>query len=149
VSKFKSNLEAQKMPPDPPEVDAGRAPDAAKSGGKVRLLSLDDVDGRTVAYRRCVDLIACVERDLGGHNRLSEAQRQLVRHAALTATMLEDLGSRWLAGQPIDPTTFSTLVNAARRGFEAIGLQRVSREIVPTVDRYVASLVGEGKAAPP
>ena len=64
-------------------------------------------------------------------------------------TWLEDLGSRWLAGQPIDPTTFSTLVNAARRGFEAIGLQRVSREIVPTVDRYVASLVGEGKAGPP
>lgn len=133
------------MPPDTPEVNAGRAPDAAKSGGKARLLSLEDVDGRTVAYRRCVDLIACVERDLGGHNRLSEAQRQLVRHAALTATMLEDLGSRWLAGQPIDPTTFSTLVNAARRGFEAVGLQRVPREVVPTVDRYLA---GEGKAAP-
>jgi hypothetical protein len=63
--------------------------------------------------------------------------------------MLEDLGSRWLAGQPIDPTTFSTLVNAARRGFEAIGLQRVPREVAPTVDRYVASLVGEGKAGNP
>jgi hypothetical protein len=59
------------------------------------------------------------------------------QHAALTATMLEDLGSRWLAGQPIDPTTFSTLVNAARRGFEAIGLKRIPREI-DTLSNYLA-----------
>jgi hypothetical protein len=125
------------MPPDMPEVNAEKAPDAAKPAGKVRLLSLDDVDGRTVAYRRCVDLISHIERDLGGVRQLSTAQQQLVRHAALTATMLEDLGSRWLAGQPIDPTTFSTLVNAARRGFEAIGLKRIPREI-DTLSNYLA-----------
>jgi hypothetical protein len=137
------------MLPDAADKNAGSAPEAPKSGGKVRLLSLDDVDGRTVAYRRCVDLISHIERDLGGVRQLSTAQQQLIRHAALTAAMLEDLGSRWLAGQPIDPSMYATLVNAARRGFEAIGLQRVPREVVPTVDRYVASLVGEGKAGPP
>jgi len=125
------------MPPDATEKNAGSAPEAPKSGAKVRLLSLDDVDGRTVAYRRCVDLISHIERDLGGVRQLSTAQQQLVRHAALTATMLEDLGSRWLAGQPIDPTTFSTLVNAARRGFEAIGLKRIPREI-DTLSNYLA-----------
>jgi hypothetical protein len=139
-------LEAQEMQPDVAETNAGNMPDAAKSGGKVRLLSLEDVDGRTVAYRRCADLISHIERDLGGSRQLSTAEKQLVRHAALTATMLEHLGSQWLGGQPIDPTAFSTLVNAARRGFEAIGLKRVPREVVPTVDRYVASLAGEGKA---
>ena len=123
------------MPPDATEKNAGSAPEAPKSGAKVRLLSLDDVDGRTVAYRRCVDLISHIERDLGGVRQLSTAQQQLVRHAALTATMLEDLGSRWLA--PIDPTTFSTLVNAARRGFEAIGLKRIPREI-DTLSNYLA-----------
>jgi len=131
------------MPPDTPEVNAEKVPDAAKPAGKVRLLSLDDVDGRTVAYRRCVDLIAHIERDLGGVRQLSTAQQQLVRHAALTAAMLEDLGSRWLAGQPIDPSTYATLVNAARRGFEAIGLQRVPREI-DTLSSYVAA-----KSVPP
>jgi hypothetical protein len=126
------------MQPDATEIKAGSAPEASKSAGKVRLLSLDDVDGRTVAYRRCVDLISHIERDLGGVRQLSTAQQQLVRHAALCAAMLEDLGSRWLAGQPIDPTTFSTLVNAARRGFEAIGLARVPRE-VDTLSSYVAA----------
>jgi hypothetical protein len=63
--------------------------------------------------------------------------------------MLEHLGSQWLAGAPIDPVTFSTLANTARRLFETVGLQRVPREVAPTVDSYVASLAGEGKAAPP
>jgi hypothetical protein len=125
------------MQPDAADKNAESAPEAPKPAGKVRLLSLDDVDGRTVAYRRCVDLISHIERDLGGVRQLSTAQQQLVRHAALTAAMLEDLGSRWLAGQPIDPTTFSTLVNAARRGFEAIGLKRIPREI-DTLSNYLA-----------
>jgi hypothetical protein len=133
------------MPPDTPEVNAEKVPDAAKSAGKVRLLSLDDMDRRTNAYRRCAELIAHVERDLGGPGRLSTAQQQLIRHAALTTGMIEDLGSRWLSGEAIDPTMFATLTNSARRLFETVGLQRVPREVVPTVDRYLA---GEGKAAP-
>jgi hypothetical protein len=132
------------MPPDTPEVNAEKVPDAAKPGGKVRLLSLDDMDRRTNAYRRCAELIAHVERDLGGPGRLSNAQQQLIRHAALTTGMIEDLGSRWLSGETIDPTMFATLTNSARRLFETVGLQRVPREVVPTVDRYLA---GEGKAA--
>ena len=134
------------MPPDTPEVNAEKVPDAAKPAGKVRLLSLDDMDRRTNAYRRCAELIAHVERDLGGPGRLSNAQQQLIRHAALTTGMIEDLGSRWLSGEPIDPTMFATLTNSARRLFETVGLQRVPREVVPTVDRYLA---GEGKAGPP
>ena len=133
------------MPPDTPEVNAEKVPDAAKPGGKVRLLSLDDMDRRTNAYRRCAELIAHVERDLGGPGRLSNAQLQLIRHAALTTGMIEDLGSRWLSGEPIDPNMFATLTNSARRLFETVGLTRVPREVVPTVDRYLA---GEGKAPP-
>src|SRR4051812_8995978 len=56
----------EEMPPEITETPAEKAPDAAKPVGKVRLLSLDDMDRRTNAYRRCADLIAHVERDLGG-----------------------------------------------------------------------------------
>ena len=136
------------MPPEIAETPAEKAPDAASPSGKVRLLRLEDCDRRTNAYRKCAEIIDRVERDLGGTNQLSEAQRQLVRHAALTATMLEHLGSQWLDGVPIDPSAFSTLVNAARRGFEAVGLGRIPREVVPTVDRYVASLAGKEQATP-
>ena len=131
------------MPPDTPEVNAEKVPDAAKPAGKVRLLSLDDMDRRTNAYRRCAELIAHVERDLGGPGRLSNAQQQLIRHAALTTGMIEDLGSRWLSGEAIDPTMFATLTNSARRLFETVGLQRVPRE-VDTLSSYVAA-----KSVPP
>ena len=126
------------MPPEIAETPAEKVPDAAKSAGKVRLLSLDDMDRRTNAYRRCAELIAHVERDLGGPGRLSNAQQQLIRHAALTTGMIEDLGSRWLSGEAIDPTMFATLTNSARRLFETVGLQRVPRE-VDTLSSYVAA----------
>jgi hypothetical protein len=138
----------EEMLPDATDKTAGNTPEAPKSGGKARLLTLQDVDRRTVAYRKCAELIDRVEKDLGGVRQLSTAQQQLVRHAALTATMLEHLGSAWLAGEPIDPTTFSTLVNAARRGFEAVGLQRVPREVTPPVAQYVASLTDKEQQAP-
>src|SRR5258708_20078506 len=99
------------MQPDAADKNAESAAEAPKSGAKVRLLSLEDVDGRTVAYRRCVDLISHIERDLGGARQLSTAQQQLVRHAALTATMLEDFGPRWLPTQPIVPPTFIPLLH--------------------------------------
>jgi hypothetical protein len=128
----------EEMPPDATEISAGNATEAPKSGGKMKLLTLENMDKRGAAYRRTADLIAHIERDLGGVRQLSTAQQQLVRHAALTAAMLEDLGSRWLAGQAIDPSMYATLVNAARRGFQAIGLARVPRE-VDTLSSYVAA----------
>jgi hypothetical protein len=38
--------------------------------GKVRLRSLDDLDNRTAAARRARDLVADLEADLGGGDRL-------------------------------------------------------------------------------
>jgi hypothetical protein len=125
------------MPPDVTETNAGNMPEAPKSAGKVKLLTLENMDKRGAAYRRTVELIGRVERDLGGSGRLSSAQKQLIRSAGLTAAMLEHLGSQWLEGQPIDPVTFSTLANCARRLFETVGLQRVPREVAPTVAQYL------------
>jgi hypothetical protein len=131
------------MPPDTPEVNAGNVAETPKSGGKVRLLSLDNLDRRNLAYRNVIALIDRIERDLGGLQRLSNLQQSLVRQAALIDAMLEDQGSRWLAGEQIDPVAFCTLLNTARRSFEAVGLQRVPRE-VDTLSSYVAA-----KSVPP
>jgi hypothetical protein len=126
----------------PPEIAETQPSNAT---AKVRLLCLSDLDKRTVAYRRTELLINRIENDLGGTNQLSEAVRQIIRRAAISAAMAEDLATRWLGGETVDPATYATLCNNERRLYEAIGLQRVPREIVPTVDRYLA---GEGKAAP-
>ena len=51
--------------------------------------------------------------------------------------MLEDLGARWLAGEPIDPGLFATLSNSERRLYESIGVRRRTRDGTPTLGDYL------------
>jgi hypothetical protein len=110
------------------EADAPQKPPA-----KVRLLRLENLDRRTGAYRQVAETIDRVEEDLGGPDSLSAAQRQLVRHAVLSGAMADDLATRWLAGEPVDPAAFCTLVNAESwHG-------RRHPEIITTVDSFRAA----------
>jgi hypothetical protein len=112
------------------DMDATPSADVrSKPGGKARLLSLGDIDRRTKAYRKTVDLIDAITTDLGGVDRLSTGQRQLIQRAALTGALLEDLEAKWLGGEPIDAALYATLGNAQRRLFETVGLARVARDV--------------------
>jgi hypothetical protein len=113
------------MSADTIEMQVGNA------GPKVRLLSLHDLDRRTAAYRRTTALIEAIESDCGGSDQLSTGQRAIVQRIALMCALSEDLETRWLSGQGIDPTTYCTLANAQRRLLETVGLRRVPRELNP------------------
>lgn len=114
------------------------APAAQKGGGKVRLLTLDDIDRRTTAYQRTRELIAAIESDLGGVEQLSTAEQQIGKRAAITSSMLDDLGAKWLQGEPVDPSLWATLSNAERRLYETIGLRKRPRDVTPDLHSYVA-----------
>jgi hypothetical protein len=83
-------------------------------------------------------LIDSIESDLGGADRLSVAERQLIQHGAVLGAVLEDLEARWIAGAPLDMPSFCTVVNAQRRLFEAVGLRRQARDITPKLSSYLA-----------
>lgn len=117
-----------------------------KRPGKARLLSLADIDRRTAAYRRTCELIESIEGDLGGTDRLTVGERQIVQRAAVTGALIEDLEARWLKGEPIDPALYCTLGNAQRRLFEAVGLRRRARDVTPTISEYVAQKAAERRA---
>ena len=102
---------------------------------KTRLLTLSDLDRRTAAFKNTSQLISGMEADLGGD--LTVAQKQLVQRAALLGAMVEDLESRWLAGDPVAPEVVALLANAQRRVLATIGLERRSRNVTPTVDEYL------------
>jgi hypothetical protein len=110
----------------------------ADAVGKGRLLTLSALDKRTAAYRKTAELIDTVEADLGGADRLSAAERTMIRHAAVTGAMIEDLGTRWLAGEPVDPGMFSTLCNNERRLYETVGIKRAPRDVTPSLREYLA-----------
>ena len=128
------------MASDRASIQPGNTPVAAS---KLRLLTLDQLDHRTAAAKRCRDLIAAIELDLGGSDRLSTGERQIIQRAAIIGAVLEDIETRWLAGEPIDPALYATLGNAQRRLLETIGLRRRARDVTPSVDEYVARLNGE------
>jgi hypothetical protein len=131
----------------PPNNDAMRAralrtrADAVGNGRMLTLGASDDKRG--AAYRKIAELIDSLEADLGGADRLSTAERRLVRHAALSAAMIEDLATRWLEGEPIDPAVLATLCSNERRTYETCGLRRVPRDVTSSLQQYL-----EQKATP-
>ncbi|QDM32652.1 hypothetical protein FNL55_15810 [Tardiphaga sp. vice352] len=126
------------MPADAAEIEA--KPDGGK--GKVRLLCIDDLDGRTRAAQLVSRTIDALTSDLGGAEHLSTGEQLLIRKIAITAAMSEDLAARWLMGQAIDPALFATLGNAEGRLLKTVGLKRVARDLTPSIDHYVNRKVG-------
>jgi hypothetical protein len=93
--------------------------DKPAHNGKLRgLMTIDDLDGRTLAARRAKDLIAAIEDDMGGD--ITVSQRQLIQHAAILGAMVEDLATRWLLGEKIDQANYALLINAQRRVLGAL-----------------------------
>jgi hypothetical protein len=118
--------------------------------GYARFLSLRDLDGRSRAAARCRELVASLESDLGGSDRLSTAQRQLVQRAALLATQLEDFEVRWSLGEPIELQDYLATVNCQRRVLQSLGLERRARDVTPTstLAEYLASRAPASAAKP-
>ena len=114
---------------------------------------LAGVDGRSTWARRLRDLIELHTNDLGGVLNISEAEKAIVRRASVLIVELERMETDFaLAEGAPNIATLDAYQRAAgnlRRLLESLGLERRQRDVTPTVDRYVASLVGEGKAAPP
>lgn len=115
------------------EVGAEKTPDKAK------LMSLDQIDGRTMAAKNARALIESLESDLGGSDRLTAAEREIVRRAALTAAMAEHMEAGWLTGRGVDVAAYCALVNVQRRLLMTVGLQRRSRDVTPDLARYIAA----------
>jgi hypothetical protein len=84
----------------------------AKSA-KTRLISLQDLDRRTAAYRQVSSLAAAIEADLGGD--LSKAQREVVEAAALLGAVWRDLAAHWFAGDAVDPGQLVAVAAAQRK----------------------------------
>src|SRR5262245_15414829 len=99
---------------DTPAMGATSSP-TADADGKVRRMTLGDLDGRTTAAKTARRLISEIESDLGGSDRLSAAERVLAHRAAVATAMAEDMEARWLTGHPVDIGAYGTLVNVTTR----------------------------------
>lgn len=126
------------MPPDAAQMNAEIASEASeKGGGKLRLLTLADLDGRTRARKQADDAYAAMCSDLGGEDHLSTSRRLLAQHAAVMHAMAEDQAARFLKGEPVDVGGYATLTNSLRRLLETVGLNRVARDATPKLRNII------------
>lgn len=107
--------------------------------GKLKLVTMASLDGRTRAARTVRDLVASIETDLGGTDEVSAMQAQLVRRAAVLGALLESQEAGWAAGGGIDATEYLPALNAQRRVLHTLGLARKARKIPQDLRAYLAS----------
>ncbi len=105
--------------------------------GKLRLLTRENLDGRSKAAQRFDAIARGIAQDLGGEDQLSTVQKHLVEAFAGAALTLGDLNARLLLGEEIDLLQQSQAVNALVKLASRLGMSRVACEVVPTLDQYL------------
>ena len=102
---------------------------------------LSGVDGRSPWVRRAKEIIADHLSDLGGIDNCSAAERSIVRRASTLTVELERLEARFATAGEADTAdleVYQRCANSLRRLLEAVGLQRRSRDVTPSLSDILA-----------
>ena len=105
---------------------------------KPRLLTRAALDGRTNAAKAFDKLAADIYADMGGRDRLSAIELELVEAFCGSATALRNLNARLILGQKIDLGEHAQVVGTMVKVGSRLGLQRRQRE-VQSLDGYLLS----------
>jgi len=102
---------------------------------------LPEVDARSAWMRRLRDLIAEHTSDLGGDDLVSEAERRLIRRAAMLTLQTEMMDAKFATNDGgashKDIEVYQRVTNTLRRTLESLGLARRSRDATPTLQQYL------------
>jgi hypothetical protein len=111
---------------------------------------LPDIDGRSAIARRFKDIASQILTDQGGEDRCSESRKQLIRRFAATAVLAERMEARLANGEEINITEHSLLCSTLARLVSRIGIDRVARDITPSLNQYLrASHAAKGAEMAP
>jgi hypothetical protein len=96
-------------------------------------------DQRSPWARRLRDIVELHIVDQVGIDAISEARKSLIRRAGAITVELERLEAKFATGTAAkdDFATYMTGANALRRILESIGLDRIARDITPTIGEYL------------
>lgn len=125
----------------------GRSPESAmpKPQARTRIGNgravLQDVDARSLTFRRYREILASLIADMGGDP--TEAQTQIARRAASLSIWCEEQDTSAANGTPIDIGAYTTASNSLRRLLESLGLERKARNVTPTIAEYAAQKAAE------
>jgi hypothetical protein len=110
---------------------------------------LAGLDGRSAEARRWRHLVASYTSDLGGPDKLTEAQRTLVTQAATLQVQAERMQAAVLRSEPVDAEQLTRLANAATRCFARLGKCAAAPKQAPSLHaRLAARYAPTAKGAP-
>ena len=124
------------MPSDAVELQPVRSRRQHKAV-RSQLLSIASLDRRSNAKKAFDRIVAEVENDLGGPAGLTAVQRALIEAFAATSILVNDQGARVVLGEPVDVATFAQLTSTMCRLASRIGIERIARDVTPTLDQYL------------
>jgi hypothetical protein len=109
-----------------------------------RGMVLPGIDQRSAIARRYRDVMCAIIADLGGES--SEARLQLIRRFSALVVQAETMEAALVDGKPFDSSAHahisSTLVRLAAR----VGLNRVPKNVTPSLHDYLESKAAEREA---
>src|ERR1700732_1343005 len=103
---------------------------SAVSNGN-RLFTVEPLDGRTHMAMRFRDLNDDIIADLGGRDRLSTGQLQLVRRAATLSVTAEGMEADAVSGKAFDVDLYGQLTDRLGRCFQRLRLLGQARALNP------------------
>jgi hypothetical protein len=81
--------------------------------------------------------MCAVASDQGGAERLSEARLQLIRRFSAASVLAEQIEGRLARGEKIDIQEYSLVVSTMVRVAQRIGIDRVPRDVAPSLAEYL------------
>lgn len=113
----------------------------AKTHAKSRVSNgkdiLPGVDGRSMVARRYRDISFAIFADAGGVEQCSEARQQLIRRFAACSVIAETMEAELANGKPINIAEHSQLSSTLTRLATRIGIDRMARDVTPTLQDYL------------
>jgi hypothetical protein len=140
------------MPEVGSDIDRRKLPPSYARSATTNGAVLPGVDGRSTWSRRLRDLICLHVADLGGDDNVSEAERAIVRRAAVLIVELErlELSFAEAEGAPdiATLTAYQQAASSMRRLFQCVGLERRSKDVSPRLLSEIMAEVEPCRAPP-
>ncbi|MBP2444837.1 hypothetical protein [Rhizobium leguminosarum] len=113
------------------------------TSSKVRLQTLQDLDGRSSAYKAATRLRDDMIDDAGGVDTLSAVKLKLIESVATMTAVIDHYHALILSGDPSAPIAeLATLTNTRNRTAAMVGLGKLTKTL--DLRSYMADEYGEG-----
>jgi hypothetical protein len=111
-----------------------------RARAKLRLITPQNLDGRSAACQQFNKIVRRVAADLGGSDALTEIEKHLITSFAGAAILQGHQVAKLLSGEEVDIDEYSAITTSMIRSATRLGTDRRAKAVSPpTVDEYLAS----------